>query len=180
MISGPSGVGKNTLLNRFLEQNPSLKLSISVTTRQPRPGEVDGVNYFFITQEQFLDSVENDDFLEWAQFSGNYYGTKKSYVEKTLARGSNLILEIDTQGALQVKSKISDAVLIFISPPSLADLEKRLRGRNTESEEDIQKRLAFVADEMRRAAGFDFTVVNDSIEEALAHLQKIFDESTGT
>ena len=141
VISGSSGVGKGTLLKKLIEKNPKLEVSISATTRQPRPGEIDGVNYFFTDKDEFLKEVENGDFLEWAEFNGNYYGTKQAWVERNLNKGRNLILEIETKGALQIKNKMPDSVLIFIMPPSIEELEHRLRGRNTEDEETIQGRL---------------------------------------
>ena len=175
IIAGCSGVGKGTLLKLFREKNPDIKLSISATTRQPRQGEEDGVSYFFITKEEFQESIKNNEFLEWAEFSGNFYGTKKSFVEKTLAKGQNLILEIEVQGAKQVKEKMPDAVTIFIMPPSLEDLEARLRGRKTEDEATIQKRLSAAAREIEAGKNFDYRIVNDDIDDALDVMQKIFD-----
>ena len=175
IIAGCSGVGKGTLLKLFREKNPDIKLSISATTRQPRQGEEDGVSYFFITKEEFQTSIKNNEFLEWAEFSGNFYGTKKSFVEKTLAKGQNLILEIEVQGARQVKEKMPDAITIFIMPPSLEDLEARLRGRKTEDEATIQKRLSAAAREIEAGKNFDYRIVNDNIEDALEVMQKIFD-----
>lgn len=175
IVAGCSGVGKGTLLKLFREKNPEIKLSISATTRQPRQGEEDGVSYFFISKEEFQESIKNNEFLEWAEFSGNFYGTKKSFVEKTLAKGHNLILEIEVQGAKQVKEKMPDAITIFIMPPSLEDLEARLRGRKTEDEATIQKRLSAAAREIEAGKNFDYRIVNDNIEDALEVLQKIFD-----
>lgn len=175
IVAGSSGVGKGTLLKLFREKNPDIKLSISATTRKPREGEEDGVSYFFITKEEFKKSIENNEFLEWAEFSGNFYGTKKSFVEKTLAKGHNLILEIEVQGAKQVKEKMPDAISIFIMPPSLEDLEARLRGRKTEDEATIQKRLGAAAREIEAGKNFDYRIVNDNIEDALEVMQKIFD-----
>jgi guanylate kinase len=170
VISGSSGVGKGTVINGFLERNPRFSLSVSCTTRPKRPGEADGVNYFFLTRDEFETAVNNGEFLEWAEFAGNLYGTRLQNVES----GQNIILEIDTQGALQVKEKLGDgAVLIFIYPPSVEDLEARLRGRGTEDEETIQKRLDFVKNELELAKQFDYQIVNDSIENAIAQLKKI-------
>lgn len=174
IVAGCSGVGKGTLLKLFLKENPEIKLSISATTRNPRQGEEDGVSYFFVSKEDFQKSIDNDEFLEWAEFSGNFYGTKKSFVEKTLAKGIDLILEIEVQGAKQVKEKMPEATSIFIMPPSLEDLEKRLRGRHTESEDAIQKRLNVAAREIEAGKNFDYQIINDNIEEALANMQKIF------
>lgn len=173
VISGSSGVGKGTVLKGFLEKNPQFKLSVSYTTRKKREGETEGVNYFFVSKEEFLQDVKNDEFLEWAEFSDNYYGTKKSFIEKNLNAGKNLILEIETQGALQVKEKMPDAVLVFIAPPSYQDLEFRLRNRNTESEEAIAKRLDFVKLEMKNSEMYDYIIVNDKLEDAIIELEKI-------
>lgn len=173
VISGSSGVGKGTVLKGFLEKNPQFKLSVSYTTRKKREGETEGVNYFFVSKEEFLKDAKNDEFLEWAEFSDNYYGTKKSFIEKSLNEGHNLILEIETQGALQIKEKMPDAVLVFIAPPSYQDLEFRLRNRNTESEEAIAKRLDFVKLEMKNSEMYDYIIVNDKLEDAIIELEKI-------
>ena len=175
IVAGCSGVGKGTLLKLFMDRNPELKLSISATTRNPREGEEDGVSYFFITKDEFKSSIENNEFIEWAEFSGNFYGTKKSFVEKTLAKGIDLILEIEVQGAKQVKQKMPEATSIFIMPPSLEDLEARLRGRKTEDEATIQKRLSAAAREIEAGKNFDYRIVNDDIDDALEVMQKIFD-----
>ena len=173
VISGSSGVGKGTVLKGFLGKNPNFMLSISCTTRAPRKGEVDGVNYFFLTKEEFQNCIDNDKFLEWAEFAGNRYGTKKKYIQQCLEEGKDIILEIDTQGALQVKKQMPEAVLIFICPPSIEALENRLRGRHTEVEATIQKRLQEVKTELERAEKFDYKVVNDDLEKAIAELEKI-------
>ncbi|HPT41690.1 MAG TPA: guanylate kinase [Candidatus Gastranaerophilaceae bacterium] len=173
VISGPSGVGKGTVIEGFLKRNPEFKLSISYTTRAKREGEVEGVNYFFRTREEFVKGIENDEFLEWAEFSDNLYGTKRVFIEKCLNNQMDLILEIDTQGALQVKEKMPKAVLIFIAPPSFEDLEYRLRNRKTESEEAILKRLEFVKTEIKNSAKFDYIVINDEIARAIGELEKI-------
>jgi guanylate kinase len=174
VISGSSGVGKGTLIKKFLEKNQEIKLSISFTTRLPRPKEVDGINYFFTNKDDFESAIEKGEFLEWAKFSENYYGTKSAYVEKTLNNGENLLLEIETQGALQVMKKFPDAEFIFILPPSIEVLESRLRGRGTETEEAIQKRLSVVKQEFETSKLFTHRVINDNIEDALNELQKIF------
>ena len=173
VISGSSGVGKGTVIKKFLEKHPEIRLSISCTTRNPREGEKNGVNYFFLTREEFDKCIKDNEFLEWAEFSGNMYGTKKAYVEKCLTSGENLILEIDTKGALNVKSIMPEAVLIFIKPPSFEELEARLRGRHTETEEAIQKRLESTKLELENSKNFDFHVVNDSIDNAVNELEKI-------
>ncbi len=173
VISGSSGVGKGTVIGGFLKRNPQFTLSISCTTRKMRPGEVDGVNYFFLSKDEFKDCIENNKFLEWAEFAGNYYGTKQKYIHQCLEEGKNLILEIDTQGAIQVKQKMPEAVLIFIAPPSFEILEKRLRGRHTEDEETIQKRLEAVKKELERAENFDYKVINDDVDRAIQNLEDI-------
>lgn len=175
IVAGCSGVGKGTLLKLFLERNPEVKFSVSATTRKPRDGEKDGVNYFFITKDEFKNAITNNEFLEWAEFSGNFYGTKKSFVEKTLAKGIDLILEIEVQGAKQVKEKMPQATSMFIMPPSLEDLETRLRGRHTEDEATIQRRLGEASREIEAGKSFDYRIINDNIEEALSNMQKIFD-----
>lgn len=176
VISGSSGVGKGTVLKVFLSKNPDFMLSISCTTRKPREGEIDGVNYFFMTKDDFQYCIDNDKFLEWAEFAGNFYGTKKKFINQCLADGKDIILEIDTQGALQVKQKMPEAVLIFICPPSLQALENRLRGRHTEDEAAIQKRLDAVKEELARAENFDYKIVNDDLERAVSELEKIIAE----
>ncbi len=174
IISGCSGVGKGTLIKKFLLQNTDIDLSISVTTRKPREGEINGVSYFFVSEDEFKKSVENNEFLEWAVFSGNYYGTKRSYVEKSLLKDKDVLLEIDIQGAFQVREKINDAVLIFILPPSWEILEQRLRGRSTEDEDMICTRLQCARDEVIAAEKFDYKVVNDNIDRAIEDLKEIF------
>ena len=173
VISGSSGVGKGTVIKEFLSKHPKFKLSISCTTRGMREGEIDGVNYFFLSQEEFKNCVDNNEFLEWAEFSGNCYGTKKEFVEKCLSKGENLILEIDTKGALNVKKLMPEATLIFIAPPSIEELEARLRGRHTETEEAIQKRLASIKSEIENSKHYDYVVVNDTVENAVKRIEEI-------
>ena len=174
VISGCSGVGKGTVINEFMKRNSDdFILSVSCTTRNPRPGEADGVNYFFISKEEFEQNIKDSKFLEYANFAGNYYGTKKKYVQQKMDDGYNVILEIDTQGALQVKEKMPQAVLIFIAPPSVEELENRLRGRHTEDEATIQKRLAQVKIELERSLKYDYTIINDSIERAVEEIESI-------
>lgn len=173
VVSGSSGVGKGTVLKGFLQKNPDFMLSISCTTRSPREGEIDGVNYFFMTKEDFKQCIENNKFLEWAEFAGNFYGTKKKYIQKCLEEGKDIILEIETKGALQVKKQMPESVLIFIAPPSIEALESRLRGRHTEDEETIQRRLHEVKEELRLAQQYDYKVINDNLEDAITQLEKI-------
>lgn len=173
VISGSSGVGKGTVLKRFMEKNPEFILSISCTTRSQREGETDGINYFFISKEEFRKCIDEEKFLEWAEFADNFYGTKKKYINECLSSGKNVILEIDTKGAMQVKRQMPDAVLIFISPPSYEALEKRLRGRHTEDETAVQKRLEQVKLELDTAKYFDYEIINDNLNTAVNALEEI-------
>ena len=174
VISGCSGVGKGTVINEFMKRNSDdFILSVSCTTRNPRPNETDGVNYFFISKEEFEQNIKDGKFLEYANFAGNYYGTKKKYIQQKMDEGYNVLLEIDTQGALQVKEKMPESILIFIAPPSVEELEHRLRGRHTEDEETIQKRLAQVKIELERSQKYDYTVINDNIERAVEEIESI-------
>ena len=173
VISAPSGTGKTTLTRMLLEEFPHMEFSVSFTTRPPRPGEVNGKDYWFVSKEEFLKRIEEGDFLEWAEVYGNLYGTSKSQVLKALNEGKDVLLDIDPQGALQVKENFPDAVLIFILPPSLKELERRLRKRGTDSEEVIEKRLKIAREEIRRAPLYDYIVVNDSLEVAYGRLKSI-------
>lgn len=172
VISGSSGVGKGTVIKSLLSKRSDIMLSISYTTRKPRPNEKEGINYFYTNKDDFMKAVENNEFLEWAEFSGNCYGTKKSFVLDSLNQ-NHVLLEIDTQGALQIKKKMPEATLIFIAPPSYEELVSRLRGRHTESEEAIQKRLEFVNFEKENSKQFDHIVVNDTVENAVEQIEKI-------
>ncbi len=179
VVTGPSGVGKGTILNKFFQNNrENICYSISMTTRSPRPNEVDGVNYFFVTREEFIETVDNDGFLEWAEYSGNLYGTNKKFVNKRLDSGMNVLLEIETHGALKVMEKFPNCVTIFFAPPDLAELEARLRGRHTEDEATIQKRLNAVKSELAVSNKYKHIIINDEVEKALNKLQEIFDFET--
>lgn len=172
VISGPSGVGKGTLVSKLLGSRDDVVLSISATTRSPRPGEVDGVNYLFMTKEAFQKLVEDDGFIEWAEYAGNFYGTPLSFIEKQLEDGKNVILEIEVQGAFQVKDKLPDTTLIFIEPPSMEELERRIIGRGTESPDVIEKRMDTAKLEMDRKMEYDIAIVNDDIDSALQKLSE--------
>lgn len=173
VISGSSGVGKGTVIKGFLHRNPEFAFTVTYTTRQKRENEVEGAHHFYISKAEFIEKIKSGELLEWAEFSGNYYGTGKTFVQKALSEGKNIILEIETQGALQVKEKMPSAVLIFIAPPSYQDLEFRLRNRNTESEEMIAKRLDFVKVEMRNSERYDYRIINDRLEDTIIELEKI-------
>lgn len=173
VISGPSGAGKGTLVARVRAELPSLGLTVSATTRSPREGEVDGVNYYFLSKEEFERRVNAGEFVEWAHVHGNCYGTLVSEVRGKLDSGSSLILEIDVQGALQVKERFPDAVLIFIKPPSLAVLRERLVGRGTESPEMVELRLSNAESELALADRYDEVLVNNDLDQAVAELSRI-------
>ncbi len=175
VISGPSGAGKGTLVSRIRSLRPDLALTISATTRKPRVGEVDGKDYFFLTSELFDELVKQNGFVEWAQVHNNKYGTLKSEVEKKLSAGHSLILEIDPQGAFQVKQNIHDAVLIFITPPSEEVLRQRLIGRGTESEEELQVRLANMPKELEASKHYDVIIENNELDQAVDTLLNILE-----
>jgi guanylate kinase len=174
VITGPSGVGKGTLIEQLLERVPELELSISATTREPRPGEVDGRDYFFLTPEEFRRRLEAGDFLEHASYSGNYYGTLRQEVEERLAEGRSVVLEIEVQGARQVRDALGDdAVLIFIAPPDEDVLRERLEGRGTDSPEAIEQRLRTAEIELGARSEFPLEVVNDEVQKAASQLEKL-------
>ena len=172
VISGPSGVGKGTLVSKLMELRDDVALSVSATTRSPRPGEVDGKNYFFLTKEKFKDLIDADGFIEWAEYAGNFYGTPLDFVEEQLSAGTNVILEIEVQCAFQVKEKLPDATLIFIEPPSMDELERRIIGRGTESEDVIESRMRTARVEMERKMEYDIAVMNDDVDSAVARLSE--------
>lgn len=172
VISAPSGAGKTTITNR-LRQTESLQVSISYTTRAPRDGEADGREYFFVGREEFFRIRDGGGFLEWAEVFGNYYGTSAEWVNKQSAAGENVLLEIDVQGARQIKGKMPESVLIFIRPPSAAALESRLRGRGNDSPAAVARRLAAAEAEMAHSAEFDHIVINDDLERAVGEIRAI-------
>lgn len=166
VLSGPSGSGKGTVLKQAMQQNDNIEISVSVTTRAPREGEIDGVNYYFSTREAFQKRLDEGGFLEWAEFCGNFYGTPRAEIEQRLNEGKDVILEIEVQGAMKVREAFPDAVLIFNLPPSLEELKKRLTGRKTESPEVVEKRLNTAAWELSQAEKYDYIIVNDNVETA--------------
>ena len=173
VVTGPSGVGKGTVLKRVLSELDKVFYSVSATTRAPREGEVDGVNYYFITKEQFQERIDSGRMLEYASYVGNFYGTPEQPVQDHLDRGEDVILEIELQGALKVKAKRPDAVTVFIAPPSMTELEDRLRGRGTESEETITKRMTTARTECAHVGEFRYVVVNDDLDKAIDDLKSI-------
>lgn len=173
VLSGPSGVGKGTVCKALRERMPELVYSVSATTRKPRAGEVEGVNYFFKTHEEFQQMIAADQLLEWAEYVGNFYGTPRRFVEETLASGRDVILEIEVQGALQVKQKFPQGIFLFLAPPDLAELENRIVGRGTETEETIRSRMAVARAEIELMDQYDYVVVNDVIEAACERIKAI-------
>lgn len=170
VLTGPSGVGKGTVRREMEKEQLNLFTSISATTRAPREGEQDGVHYYFLTHEQFEQKIREDAFLEYAQFADNSYGTLREPVERHLNNGENVLLEIEVQGALQVRQRCPEAVMTFILPPSMEELRSRLTGRGTETPEKIEKRLSQAEWEMSQRAHFDHQIVNDQVERAAAEL----------
>ncbi|ATD54911.1 guanylate kinase [Clostridium chauvoei] len=173
VISGPSGAGKGTICKELLNQNDNLYLSVSATTRDPREGEIDGVNYYFLSRNEFLDRVEKDDFLEYAEVYGNCYGTPKSNVEKMLEEGKDVILEIDIQGALKVKENFSEGVFIFILPPSMEELKQRIIKRGSETEESLMRRFKSAYKEINYVSKYNYAVVNDTLDLAVSKVEGI-------
>lgn len=176
VVSGFSGAGKGTLMNGLLEHY-DYNLSVSVTTRAPREGEVDGREYFFLTRDAFESMINNGELIEWAEFVGNYYGTPKAFVEEKLAEGKDVLLEIEVQGAMQVKKLFPDSLLIFVTPPSAEELYRRLVLRGTESEEVIRKRLSRACEEAEWIDDYDLLLINDDLEEAIRLLHEIIHDA---
>ncbi|MBE6730552.1 MAG: guanylate kinase [Ruminococcaceae bacterium] len=173
VISAPSGGGKGTILKKLFESDDNLTLSVSATTRAPRPGEENGVQYYFVTKEEFSEMLEKGEILEHAEFCDNYYGTPKAPVVELTEKGKDVVLEIEVKGGAQIKKLIPDCVSIFITPVSLEVLEKRLRNRGTETEDAILKRLATAKVELKEAHNYDYIVVNDKLEDAVEDVKSI-------
>ncbi len=175
VLSGPSGTGKGTVCKALLNKHRDISLSISATTREPRTGEIHGKHYFFTKREEFEDRIGNGEFLEYANVFSNYYGTPKSFVDEMLASGKDVLLEIDVQGALKVKENSPEGVFIFLIPPSMAELEKRIRSRGTETEEKIRERLGKAGAEMDLMDRYDYVIINDEVDNVVAKIESIMD-----
>ena len=180
VVSGFAGSGKGTLMNRLLEDYDCYALSISATSRSPRPAEKEGVSYFFKTRGEFEKMIENDELLEHAEYVGNYYGTPKEFVFSRLDEGFDVILEIEIQGARQIRKQYPDALLLFVMPPSAAELEKRLRGRGTESDEVIRGRLKRAVEESEGIEEYDYILVNDDLQECVDKMHQVIDSAHNT
>ena len=176
VVSGPAGVGKGTLDKALMDRNSKIKMSVSATTREPRPGEIEGIHYFFKTEEEFKAMVDRGEFLEYIHvFGSKYYGTPRSFVEQHLSSGFDVILEIDVQGAMKVKQSFPDAVLIFITAPSMSEIKSRLIGRGTETMEQVEKRFATAFEEVKMIPKYDYVVVNDVVDVAVHHMEAILE-----
>jgi len=171
VLTGPSGVGKGTIVRKILESHSDVWLSISATTRQPRSGEIEGKHYFFLEKKNFQEIIDKEGFLEWASFSNNFYGTPKNIVKEKIEQGTNVILEIELEGARQIRKSFPEALQIFLAPPNLSELEKRIRGRGTETEESITARLAIANIELLAKKEFDAVVINEDIEKAFIEIE---------
>ena len=176
VLSGPSGVGKGTVRQAMLEDEfRDFHYSVSMTTRKPRPGEQDGVDYYFVSKEEFEQEIANDGMLEYAQYVDNYYGTPMKYVNQTLDSGRDVLLEIEVQGAMQVREKCPDGVFIFLTPPDLLELRNRIQKRGTDDQATIDKRMQKAADEIKMMENYDYAVVNDDIPNAVQRIEKIIE-----
>jgi guanylate kinase len=173
VVSGPSGAGKGTICKEFLNNNEDVKLSVSATTRKPREGEVDGVNYFFVTKDKFKSMIDNNELLEHAQIYDNFYGTPKAAILENLENGHDVVLEIEMQGASQIKEVYPEGVFIFILPPSLDELKNRIVGRGTETEEQINKRFSCALDEICQIENYDYFIVNKDVKTSAQELEHI-------
>ncbi|MGN1371934.1 MAG: guanylate kinase [Candidatus Coprovivens sp.] len=173
VVSGPSGCGKGTVIQEFLKSYNEAWLSISCTSREPRPGDIPNESYFFISREEFEEKIKKDEFLEYAEYNGNYYGTPKEHIEEKLTRGIDVILEIEVQGALKVKEIVPEAICIFIMPPSMKELKKRLVGRGTESKEKVLSRFKTAYQEINNVTKYNYVVTNDDVESAVLKMSAI-------
>ena len=171
VLTGPSGVGKGTIVKKILDSHSDVWLSISATTRKPRTGEIEGQHYFFLEKKNFQEIIDKEGFLEWASFSNNFYGTPKKIVNEKIEQGNNVLLEIELEGARQIRRSFPDALQIFIAPPNLSELEKRIRGRGTETEDAIRNRLAIAKKELIAKKEFDAVVINEDIEKAFIEIE---------
>ena len=177
VVSGFSGAGKGTIVKRIVSESDQYALSISMTTREPRPGEVDGKDYFFVTKERFEEAISNGELIEYANYVGNYYGTPRKYVDERIEEGKDVILEIEMQGAIQVKTRFPEAVLVFVTPPNASTLKERLLKRGTETEEVVNKRMRRAYEESSFIGRYDYLLVNDDLDKCVKDLHILIDAS---
>ena len=180
VVSGFAGAGKGTIMNRLISEYPDYALSVSATSRSPRPGEQEGINYFFKTREEFEDMIGKDEFLEYAEYVGNYYGTPRAFVDRKLNEGKNVLLEIEIQGAMQIKEKYPEALLVFVMPPSARELKDRLTKRGTETEDVIEKRMKRAVSESEGIENYDYIVINEDVDKCTALLHNIIQSAACT
>ena len=173
VVSGPSGVGKGTILKKLIQENDNMRFAISATTRNPREGEQDGINYFFKTEKEFKNMIDNNELIEWVNYCGNFYGKPRKYVEETLKQGYDVIVEVEVEGAQNIKKLYPDSVLIFIMPPSIEELEERLKKRGTETTEVINNRMTRAKQEIAKLNVYDYCVVNDTVDKSVSSLVTI-------
>ncbi len=173
VVSGPAGVGKGTVVSFLRGKNSDIVLSVSATSRNPRPGEIDGVNYYFVSDERFKEMIKNNELLEWVEYCGNFYGTPRSRVEEQLQEGKIVLLEIEVEGAHNIKTRYPDCISIFIAPPSMEELEKRITNRGTEPPEIIEKRMRKARKEMECISEYDYVIINDTVENSVNRLKEI-------
>ena len=171
VLTGPSGVGKGTIVRKILDNHSDVWLSVSATTRKPRSGEIEGKHYFFLDKKNFQEIIDSEGFLEWAKFSNNLYGTPKKIINEKIEKGTNVLLEIELEGARQIRKSFPEALQIFLAPPNLSELEKRIRGRGTETEDAIRNRLAIAKKELIAKKEFDAVVINEDIEKAFMEIE---------
>lgn len=175
VISGPSGTGKGTVCKKLMTERENVRYSVSATTRKPREGEVEGKNYFFVTESQFIDMLEKDALIEWDKYCDNYYGTPKAFIDQCVESGTDVILEITVEGALEIKQKYPECVLVFIVPPSLEELRRRIESRATECCDVIEKRLEQAANELKYVSKYDYLILNDSVDDAVLNIEKVLE-----
>ena len=180
VVSGFAGAGKGTLMKNLISRYDNYSLSVSATSRHPRPGEEEGVSYFFKTREEFEEMIRNDEFLEYAEYVGNYYGTPRAFVERMLQDGKRVVLEIEIQGAFQIKRKFPQALLIYVMPPSAEELMRRINGRGTETPEVIKSRMTRAVEEAEGIEHYDYIVINDNVEECTEMMHSIIESATYT